>query len=126
MTHLIRPSDTSETLAARKGLIAFRQWANLTHEATFLHGPFDFATLNGRKSRDRVSNDNWNILASLSSQYDNPPPTFDLPTYSVHVDPGVYCAVHRPDVFSQLRVAALHSQATGDTLYPDKRSVSVV
>ena len=61
MTNLIRPSDTSEDLASRKGLVPFRMWANLTHEDTYIHGPFEFATINGRKSRDRVSLDDWKI-----------------------------------------------------------------
>lgn len=122
LTHLIRPSETSETVAARKGLIVFRQWANLTHEATFLHGPFDFATVNGRKTRDRISNEDWETLAKLFKHYDNPPPTFDMPTYSVHVDVGVYSTFNCPALCTGLRAAAFLQQTTGDRLYPDKRS----
>ena len=47
-THLIRPSDTSEATAARKNLVPFRQWVNLTHKDTYIHGPFEFAAINGR------------------------------------------------------------------------------
>jgi hypothetical protein len=119
-THLIRPSDTSEQLAARKGLIALRQWVNLTHESVFLHGPFEFASISGRKTRDRVSTDDWKVLDGLKSQYDNPAPTFDLPSYSVHVDRGVHCTFHCPSICTQLRAAAVYSQTTGDCLYPTK------
>ena len=39
--HLIRPSDTSAQYARAHGLLPFRQWVNLTHESTYIHGPFD-------------------------------------------------------------------------------------
>jgi hypothetical protein len=54
--------------------------------------------------------------------YDNPPPVFDLPTYSVHVDRGVHCIFHCPNICTQLSAAALLTQTSGDLLYPDKRS----
>jgi len=49
-TYLIRPSDSSEDYATRHKLLPFRKWVNLTHHDTFIHGPFDFATVNGRKT----------------------------------------------------------------------------
>jgi hypothetical protein len=58
-THLIRPSDTSKAYASQH-----RQYINLTHLDTYIHGPFDFATLGGRNSRDRISADDWLILWS--------------------------------------------------------------
>ena len=61
-THLIRPSDTSEDFAARHQLVPFRQWINLTHQDTYIHGPFNFATVNGRRTRDRISEEDWKIL----------------------------------------------------------------
>ena len=122
-THLIRPSDTSETLASRKGLLPFRQWVNLTHEDVYLHGPFDFATINGRKTRDRIAAEHWEILLSLSTSYDNAAPNLDLPTYSVHTDPGTYCTFTTPGICSNLRAAAFAFQCKAGGLYDvDKRS----
>jgi hypothetical protein len=63
-THLIRPSNTSEAYASQHHLLPFRQYINLTHSDTYIHGPFDFATLGGRKSCDRISADDWSILRS--------------------------------------------------------------
>eukprot|EP00956_Cyclotella_meneghiniana_P034898 scaffold109224_cov64-Cyclotella_meneghiniana.AAC.4 len=88
-THLIRPSDTSESLAARRNLRPFRQWINLTHESSYIHGPFEFATINGRKTRDRISLDDWRILSSHSSMFHNAVPDLTMPSYSIHVDRGV-------------------------------------
>ncbi|KAL3792444.1 hypothetical protein HJC23_001562 [Cyclotella cryptica] len=89
-THLIRPSDTSEQLAKRHSLVPMRQWVSLTHESTYIHGPFDFATIHGRKIRDRVTETDWRVLISQRGLYTNDPPSLDLPTYSIHVDRGVH------------------------------------
>ncbi len=52
--HLLTPSDSSEERAAKHNLHPIRAWVNLTHGDTYIHGPFDFATIRGRKSRDHV------------------------------------------------------------------------
>jgi hypothetical protein len=89
-THLIRPSDNSDTYASRHKLLPFRKYINLTHSDTFIHGPLDFATINNRKSRDRICQSDWDILKSHCDLYHNPLPRFDVPTYSVHVDAGAH------------------------------------
>ena len=106
MTHMIRPSDTSESLAAKNHLVPFRRWLNLTHSDTYLHGPFDFATINGRRTRDRISQDDWNVLSTHASQFSNLLPRFDLPSYSIHVDSGVHLAIHNPTLAAALCTAA--------------------
>jgi hypothetical protein len=116
-THIVRPSDTSHSLALRKGLLPFQQWVNLTHESVYLHGPFDFATLNGRKTRDRISHHDWAILRGYNNLYGNAPPDLELPTYSVHVDRGVFSSFHSPNICALLQLAALQAQTTGDTVY---------
>lgn len=89
-THLIRPSDTSEAYASRHNLYPFRQYVNLTHLDTFIHGPFNFATFRGSKSRDRVSGDNWAALRSSSSMFHNSVTSMEVTTYSVHIDAGAH------------------------------------
>ncbi len=54
-THLIRPSNSSEAPAAKQKLILFRWCLNLTHSDTYLHGSFEFASVNGWKTRDWIS-----------------------------------------------------------------------
>jgi hypothetical protein len=88
--HLITPSDTSADRAARHHLVPVRRWVNLTHGDTYLHGPFDFAVVRGRKTRDRIGQDCWDVLATKTSMFTNQLPRFDLPTYSIHVDRGVH------------------------------------
>lgn len=92
-THLIRPSDSSEQLALRHNLSPLRQWVTLTHEAVYIHGPFDFASVSGRKSRDRVDAARWTVLAQQQDMYSNLPPSLELPTYSIHADRGIHLAL---------------------------------
>ena len=106
VTHLIRPSDTSEDLARKQHLIPFRRWVNLTHTDTFIHGPFDFATVNGRRSRDRISRADWTILSSHSAYFINPIPKMDLPSYSIHIDLGVHTTICDPSHVAALQAAS--------------------
>jgi hypothetical protein len=93
--HLIRPSDTSDSYANCHKLVPFRKWLNISHLDTFIHGPFDFASIRGRKSRDRISQDDWDILGQHISMFNkNPLPKFDVPTYSIHVDRGAHVTYH--------------------------------
>ena len=83
-THLIRPSPQSESYAEAEGLRPFRQWVRLTNADTFISGPFEFAVINGRKSKDRVSEKHWKTLGKFSHLFANEIPSLELPDYSVH------------------------------------------
>jgi hypothetical protein len=85
-THLIRPTDTSEAYASRHHLFSFGQYVNLTHSDTYIHGPFNFATFSGRKSRDRMSGNDWSILRSRTAMFHNSVPLLEVTTYSAHID----------------------------------------
>ena len=76
-------------------LLPFRKFINLTHSDTFIHGPFDFSTINNRKSRDIFCQSDWDILKSHCDLYHNPLPRFHVPTYSVHVDAGAVPLLYR-------------------------------
>ena len=94
-THLVRPSASSAGYAIRKNLVPARKYVHVLHQETFIHGPFDFATVNNHKTRDRISQQDWQVLASFSHLLQNPIPSFDIPTYSVHVDNGVHVVFHK-------------------------------
>jgi hypothetical protein len=80
----------SEERAARHHLLPICCWVNLTHVNTFIHGPFDFATVNGRKTWDRVGQEAWDTLTAKTLMFCNLILCFDLPLYSIHVDRGVH------------------------------------
>ena len=117
-THLIRPSDTSVDYANRHKLTAFRKWVNLTHHDTFIHGPFDFSSINGRKTRDRVSQQDWDVLKSHCHMFHNPLPRFDVPSYSIHVDRGAHVLIHDAAITCQLILTASHASAPSGLLLP--------
>jgi hypothetical protein len=101
-THLIKPSDTSVNYAQRHKLRPFRKWINLTHLDTFIHGPFKFASVHSRKTRDRVSQVDWDVLKSHLDMFHNPIPPFDVPSYSIHVDRCAHVQFHNATISHQL------------------------
>ncbi len=88
--HLLTPSDNSEERAAKHKLRPIRTWVNLTHGNTYVHRLFDFATIRGCKSRDRIAQECWDALAGKCSMFTNKISRFDVPTYSIHLDHGVH------------------------------------
>jgi hypothetical protein len=117
-THLIQPSDTSKAHAKRHGLVPFRRWINLTHSNTFVHGPLNFAIVQARKTCDRISQANWDILSKNQPLYVNPPPPFDLPSYSIHVNRNFHVA-HLNTSCTQLLMAAAADNTNGES--PDNK-----
>ncbi len=105
-THLIRPSGSSETYASRHKLLPFRKYINITHSDTFIHGPFDFSTINNRKSWDRICQSNWDILKSHCDLFHNPLLRFDVPTYSVHVNAGAHTTFYSAALLGDLFLSA--------------------
>jgi hypothetical protein len=79
-THLIKPSNTSEAYASHHKLFPFRQYVDLTHSDTYIHGPFDFATIHGCKSCDHVDSANWTILRSHTEMFHNSIPMVKVAT----------------------------------------------
>ncbi len=47
--------------------MSFKCWLNLTHTDKYINGPFVFATTNGCKTQDRISQTNWDALAKKTS-----------------------------------------------------------
>ena len=115
-THFIRTSNTSETHASTCKLVPFRRWLNLTHSDTYIHGPFDFTAVHGRKTRDRISQSNWDALVKQPSMFHNPLPWFNLPSYSIHVDRGVHIIFNNHAHAAALLSAA--SPSGNERLYP--------
>jgi hypothetical protein len=46
--------------------------------------------VHNRKTRDRISQEDWQVLANHSHMFQNSIPSFDVPTYSIHVNNGIY------------------------------------
>jgi hypothetical protein len=91
--HLIRPSDTSKAHAAHLHLMPFLCWINLTHSDMLLYSPFEFTTINARKMHYCISKSDWDILLCYGNVFENPLPWPSLPSYFIHVDPGVHLVI---------------------------------
>jgi hypothetical protein len=125
-THLLRPSDTSNDYAQRQNLLSFQKWLNITHFDTYIHGPFEFATVHGRKTCDRISQDDWDVLRKHSSMFQNPLPTFNVPTYLVHDNQGAHVKYHNKALTDILCFEASQtSESSHDKCSLDKRSWNV-
>jgi hypothetical protein len=118
-THLIRPSDTLVDYALCHKLLPFKKWLNITHSDTFIHSPFEFATVRRQKTCDRISQDDWNVLLWHVSMFQNSIPSFDVPTYSIHVDHGAHVSYHDQTHCNILRIEASHtSEGLSNQCYP--------
>jgi hypothetical protein len=117
-THLDRSSDTSVDYANCHKLSAFQKWVNLTHQDTFIHGPFDFSSVNGRKTQDCVSQTDWDVLKSHCHMFHNPLPFFNVPSYSNHVDRGAHVLFHNAAITRQLISMASHASEPSGLLLP--------
>jgi hypothetical protein len=71
---------------------------------TYIYGPFDFATIRSRKTCNciGINQTSWDAFAAKSMMFSNLIPWFDLPTYSIHVDPGVHL------IFPRMIAAAIN------------------
>ncbi len=118
-THLICPSETSDDYALRHKLLPFRKWLNITHPDTYIHGPFEFATIQGRKTCDCVSQDDWDVLCKHSLMFQKPLPHFDVPTYSIHMDRRAHVTYHDRAHCNILRIEASQtSEDASNQCYP--------
>ncbi len=117
-THIVHPSDTLVDYTNHHKLSAFQKWVNLTHQDTFIHGPFDFSSLNGRKTQDRVYQTDWDALKSHCLMFHNPLPRFDVPSYSIHVDRGAHVLFHDATITRQLISTASHASEPSVLLLP--------
>jgi hypothetical protein len=85
-TNLIQLSDSSASYATRHKLVPCRKWLKISQIDTFIHRPFEFASIRGRKSCDCIAQEDWDQLQQHSPMFGNQIPTFDVPSYLVHVD----------------------------------------
>ena len=115
--HLIKPGAESETYARGCWLQPFRQWMNILHDDIYIHGPFDFTVMKGgRKSLDRVSLDDWQVLHNFSVMFHNAAPKHEL-----HLLCSVHCSplFHTEHTSSQITEQMEHTSVLSSLCYGD-------
>ena len=88
--HLIKPSSNSDTYCKDKLLHPFQQWIHLNHPDVFIHGPFDFATIIGKKTADRLTQHDLEILSKAKDKYDNASPVLMMFQTSFHINTALH------------------------------------
>jgi hypothetical protein len=88
--HILQPSQFSERTATNKDLVPYREWINLSDPTVNLLGPFDFATINNRKTRDRVPGPQWSQLQAQKTRFDNDAPVLRNRAMMIDVSQPIY------------------------------------
>jgi hypothetical protein len=88
-THLVRPSETSESYASCHKLLPLGKWLNISHLDTYIHGPVEFATIViAFARRTGVSSADTSLCSAIQFHCS------DVPTFSIHVDRGAHVTFH--------------------------------
>ncbi len=116
--HLIRPT----TMLDATTFCLFWKWLIIIHLDTYIHNPFKFASVCGRKMGDRISQKDWNILQQHVSMFQNSMPKFDVPTFLIHVDRGAHVTYHNQAHNDILFLEASQtSNSSHDRHYPQQK-----
>ena len=103
--HLVSPSKNEHSYCKKHSLVAHQEWTQLYDRATFILGPFDFARIRGRHTKDRVPSSIWTQLHSMNLKTDNNLPSVinalcgyichvDTPFHSVHSSKSVTATIN--------------------------------
>ena len=114
--HILQPSQYSETAAKRLHLIPFRDWIQIDDPAINIHGPFEFATLQGRKTRDRIATSDWQALAHRQSAFHNPAPAITADILHLDVTQPLYEQVSNQEVAARCQNFMFHLEFNDQTL----------
>ena len=71
----IRPAPESDVVATKHNLTQVRFWVKLDDPSVYIHGPFEFAIVNGRKTVDKIDEKDWKILKANSDKYHDDGPS---------------------------------------------------
>jgi hypothetical protein len=116
--HLIKPISESPAYREQKNIVAYSQWIHIHHENSYIHGPFDFASINGRKTRDRICKLDWQVLADSRSKFDNEPPALNQTaafTYSYHTNTQFHTIRQDESVTKRLHAMSMHNYLYEDS-----------
>ena len=115
--HLVKPSQTSKQFARDSNLVPFQMWVYPLHKDTYIHGPFNFATINNRKTRDWISQTDWELLSKHSRMFHNEIPSTTLPTFSIHVDRSIHLKSFSNDSAAQVFSLAASPEFNPEQMY---------
>ena len=115
--HLLRPDTNAESYARANNLHPFCQWVSILDRDTYIHGPFEFAIINGRQTRDRISTPDWSQLMLAQSKYSNAPPDVKKNDFEgVQFSRSFHTTYHDPSVRARVLATQLLTPGSNDML----------
>lgn len=91
---------------------------SVTRYNTFIHGPFNFAVINGRQTRDRIDSQDWTQLKVAQSKYDDAPPDLDKRVFTgVQFSRSFHSSYSDPLVHARVMATHSHTPETYSTLH---------
>jgi hypothetical protein len=116
--HILQPSQYSLEIAKSKQLVPYRELVNLDDIlGVSLHGPFNFATPNNRKTKDIISAADWFALADQSAHDQNQAPKVSSRVIHINVtQPNFENISTDPEVQGQCQVFMQKLEFTDETL----------
>jgi hypothetical protein len=98
------------------GLVPYREWIQIDDPSITLHGPFNFATLHNRKTRDRVAQQDWLVLQDREKLYNNPAPRLTQRIMSVDISQPTYEIVKNKEVQTRCETFMFNMEFNDTTL----------
>ena len=90
---------------------------------TYIHGPFDVASVCGRKTRDHVAQADWDVLHCHQSMFHNRDPSFNVPKYLIHFDCCAHVAFHDEAAYKLLLIKQSWMSNTEDIYGSSRQKV---
>lgn len=122
----MKPSEDTAELRHAHNLVPFQLPLDLSSSFVYIYGPFDFATYNGRKTRDRVAIASWQELVSRKCLFHN-----DAPEVADYVGCAFYMNTYQfdsltpsPSVTQRVESGAYIQHVHAAQLLPSARSSS--
>jgi hypothetical protein len=115
--HILQPLQFSERTAKNKDLVPYREWINLSDPAVNLLGPFEFATITNRKTRDRIPGPQWSQLQAQTTKFDNDAPVLRNREMAIDISQPVYETITTDEAAARRCTAFMgHLEVNDETL----------
>ena len=101
--HLVKPDRNEHTFCKAKNLVPYAEWIYLNNTKTIICGPFEFATIDERKTKDRISEKQINAIIKAKDKYDNDPPVLCSRAMSIHLDTSYYSTHSNKNVDNRIQ-----------------------
>ena len=101
--HLVKPNINETESCRTNNLIPYAEWIYLNNMKTIICGPFEFATIDKLKTKDRISETQINDIIKAKDKYDNDPSLLCSRAMSIHLDTSYYSTHSNENVDNRIQ-----------------------